>query len=239
MRKGLRRPGNANLYTRGPRSERGRAPPYRLTSQGNPTSPQPSPSSQRLSTRTQQDKDQDRTSAISLYLPTFFDKISKIPPRRFELAMKLEDYLKTRNITDDSTDEEIRRAVDIKMFGVTFSRYLSNSSTTPEDFRSALEFIELIGYTDKLILPGQTYKVFITSKALARRINLDPVPVLNVESPTTPSQAKFKARQEEKDHTPRASMLSFHDPPSPRMMFGEPDSPPIGEISPLVQILCA
>lgn len=146
--------------------------------------------------------------------------------------MKLEDYLKTRNITDDSTDEEIRRAVDIKMFGVTFSRYLSNSSTTPEDFRSALEFIELIGYTDKLILPGQTYKVFITSKALARRINLDPIPVLNVESPTTPSQAKFKARQEEKDRTPRASMLSFHDSPSPRMMFGEPDSPPLGEISP-------
>jgi hypothetical protein len=146
--------------------------------------------------------------------------------------MKFEDFLKTRNITDDSTDEELRKAVDIKMFGVTFSRYLSNASTIPEDFRSALEFIELIGYTNKLILPGQTYRTFILTKALARRITLDPVPTVKVESPTTPGQAKTQTRQEEMDRTPRASTNFLPRSPSPRILFTEPDSPPLGELPP-------
>lgn len=87
--------------------------------------------------------------------------------------MKFEDYLASRHITDDTPDAELVRLLNIRMFGVTFLRYLRNPTTTQGDFQDAYDFIRRVEYLDKYILPGRTYQQAFSSIAVTRRFNLD------------------------------------------------------------------
>jgi hypothetical protein len=180
MRRGLRRPGNANLHAR--RAQIGRGNPTSHTGQFKPGDHQlfDHPSAKKEDT-----KDESKEHDLLVHATqVFIKKVLALPPPTYALSMKFADFLKTRNIHDNSSDDDVQKAVDSRMFGATLSLYLSNASTTSEDFRLAIEFIEMLGYDNKIIRPGKTYKQYITQKASERKIDLNPPPPSDENQPT-------------------------------------------------------
>jgi hypothetical protein len=103
--------------------------------------------------------------------------------------MKFSDFLAARGITEDLTDLQLEEKFKVKMFGVSFSRYLKSPDVTEADFRSAYNFIFQVDALEKLILPGQSYSRFITNQAAIRRFD-----VLSVSRPASPSASSKSSR---------------------------------------------